>query len=291
MKAILKWALPVLVMATIALVVSGVLSTEMALTVGIVLEVSIAVIVVYYVVIAARRYRKDRTAGLEAGSALENGLETFMPRQVARVAALEPRLWYLLVRWLFRRRELRAGEYGYNKRSMMGMLVALVAVSSPVELLLAELLIPWPVVKWGLGIAGVYGVLWLAGVVVSLRVLPHRLERYGLRINYGLLAEGYVPYDNMMAVETAHIKLPQGAGEGLVVPKGTGTAYISVGGRADVTIRLREPMCLKRLLSDTPPVHTIYLAADNPTEMAETLREKIGEIKASESVALSAMSV
>ncbi|MGA7732467.1 MAG: hypothetical protein WCD37_14505, partial [Chloroflexia bacterium] len=276
MKRLLKWALPVLVIANVALLASGVLDARAALAVGFALEAAIAVIVVYNLMVGVRRYRRDRAAGLDVERALEEGLEVFVPRRVARLVALEPRLWYYLARWLFRRRDLREGEYGYNKRSMMGALVAMLVVSAPVELLLAELLIPWPVVKWVVGIAAVYGALWLAGVVVSMRVLPHRLEGDGLRINYGVLASGFVAYENIEAVESGRFRLPEGAGEGLVVPRGREVAYIGAGGRADVAIRLREPVRLKRLVTDTGPVRTIYLAADDGAGLAEALRERIG---------------
>jgi hypothetical protein len=278
MKRLLKWALPVLVIANVALLVSGVLDAQVALVMGFALEAAIAAIVVYNVTRAVRRFRRDRAAELDVERALEEGLEVFVPRRVARLVALEPRLWYYLARWLFRRRELREGEYGYNKRSMIGALVAIVVVSAPVELLLAELLIPWPVVKWVVGSAAVYGALWLAGVVVSMRVLPHRLEGDGLRINYGLLASGFVAYEYIEAVEAGRFRLPGGASEGLVVPKGGEVAYVGAGGRADVMLRLREPVRLKRLVSDTGPVRTIYLAADDRAGLVEALRERSGSV-------------
>ena len=275
----LKWALPVLVALDVALLASGVLDARTALVVGLGLEAAILGVVGYNLVVAFMRYGRDRAAGVGAERALEAGLEVFMPRRAARLLALEPRLWYLLGKWLFRRRNLREGEYGYNKRSMMGALVAIVVVSAPVELLLAELLVPWPPVKWALGIAAVYGALWLVGLVVSMRVLPHRLERDGLRVQYGLLASGYILYENIEAVETGRVKLPGGASEGLIVPKGKEVAYIGVGGRADVTLRLREPVRLQRLVSETEPVRTIHLAADDPVGLGEALRERVGRFQ------------
>lgn len=288
MQRYLKYALLALLVGNIALAWSGVIDMQAGLAIGLLLELLLLCLAISGLVMAVRTYRRDRSAGLDVAQAVENGLAILLPRRVARLIALEPRILYYVARWLFRRRDLAEGEYTYNKGSIMSAFVAMLVVTTPAELLLAELLLPWPIVKWILGIAALYGLLWIAGLAVSLRVLPHRLESRGLRLHYGLLASGFVPYSAIASVETGNVKLklPQGAGEGLYVPKGSPVAYLAVGNKANITLHLREPITLMRVLSSTPPVTKIVLAADNPAALAGALKERLNAMPAEESMLL-----
>jgi hypothetical protein len=129
-----------------------------------------------------RRYRRDRAAGLDIETAVEDGIAVIFPRSVARLVALEPRIWIALFKWAFRRRPLAPNEFSYHKRSAMGAFLALVLLTLPVELLLYEILIPWPVVRWLLLVVSVYAVFWMLGLFASLRVLPYRLDAGGLKV-------------------------------------------------------------------------------------------------------------
>jgi len=66
-----------------------------------------------------------------------------LPRSVAWLIALEPQIYAALWQWIFRRRPPRADEFSYRKRSWLGVALAMLLVTTPVELLLPELLVPW----------------------------------------------------------------------------------------------------------------------------------------------------
>lgn len=278
MQRYLKYALLALLVGNIALAWSGVIDMQAGLAIGLLLEAFLFCLALSGMLMAFRSYRRDRAGGLDVTQAVENGLAILLPRRLARLLALEPRILYYVARWLFRRRDLAEGEYTYNKSSIMSAFVAMLVVTTPAELLLAELLLPWPIVRWIIGIAAVYGLLWIAGLAVSLRVLPHRLESRGLSLHYGLLASGFVPYNLIASVETGNVKLPQGAGEGLYVPKAGRVAYLAVGNKANITLHLREPITLMRVFSPTQPVTKIVLAADNPIALSGALQERLNAL-------------
>jgi hypothetical protein len=275
MERALKWALPALIIANIALVWSGVLEAGAALIVAIALELSVFLVASRQVLAAIRNYRRDRAAGLEIERALEDGLTVIFPRRVARLVALEPRVWYYLARWLFRRRPLQPNEFSYNRRSPLGTLLVVLFISAPVEIFIVELLVPWTIVRWALAILAIYSLLWVAAFAVAMRVLPHRLEADGLRLRYGFMAEGFVPYSSIESVEHRRTKLPEKAGEGLYVPKTGAVGYLPIGGRADVTIRLNDPVSLQGLLTVAPPVLVIHFGTDAPDRLAAALRERL----------------
>ena len=75
----------------------------------------------------------------------------------------------------------------------MGLIIVMVAFTTPVELLVLELRAPRVWLRISLLALGHYALLWIFGFYASLVTLPHRLEEKGLRLRYDALAEGFVP--------------------------------------------------------------------------------------------------
>ena len=275
MKRMLKWLLPALVVAEIALVWGHVLDAGTALLVGGGIELLLLLVVAGEIGLMVRDYRRNRAAGLNVEAAVVEGLSVLLPRPLARFVALEPRVWICLYRWAFRRRPLPAAAFRYNKRSMMGTMLAFAVMVVPVETLAYEFLIPWPLVRWILFLATVYMTLWVVGLYASLQVLPYRLEADGIRLHYGLLAEGCVPYAQIADVIVERAKAPGGQ-EGLRTVPQRGAAYLAAGGRTDLTLRLHEPVVLQGMIKEAAPARVLYLAADDPVGLAAALRERAG---------------
>ena len=204
MKRALKILVPLVVLTEVILVWSGVMDLGDAVLVVAGLEALIFLVGFGGLVLVVRRYRKERKAGLEPWRALEDGLSLVLPRTVARLILHEPRLFASLFRWTFRRVRYSDHEFAYHKRTLLRAIVPVVIVTSPLELLvvhlLAQALSPWSWLKWALLALGVYAVLWLLGLYASLVALPQRLEGEGLRLRHGVLAEGFVPYEEIETV-------------------------------------------------------------------------------------------
>lgn len=273
MERLLRWALPVLLLGNLALVGSGVLEAQTALVAGVVAEGLLLVIGGRQIWVAVRRYRQDRAAGLDLEAALEEGMAVFLPRPAARLAALEPRLWVTLVRWLLRR-PVGPDTFPYAKRSILGSFLLAVIFSAPVEIFIFELLIPWPLVRLLLLILALYSTLWVIGLYAGMKMDPHRLDAGGLRFYLGLQAGGAVPYAQIAAVEAVRRKSPGGK-DGLLTAPAEGAAYLAVGGRTDVTLRLHTPTVVAGLLRPTPPVTTVHLAADDGPALAQALQDRL----------------
>jgi hypothetical protein len=275
MKGMLKWFLPALIVAEIALVWGHVLAAGTALLVGGAVEGLLLLVVAGQITLAVRDYRHNREAGLNVEAAIVEGLSVLLPRPVARFVALEPRIWICLYRWAVRRRPLAGDEFHYSKRSMMGTMLAFVVMVMPVETLAYEFLIPWAWLRWVLFFATIYMTLWVVGLYASLQVLPYRLEAGGLRLHYGLLADGFVPYAQIADVVAERAKAPEGQ-EGLRAQPARDAVYLAAGGRTDLTLRLREPVVLQGMIKAAAPARVLYLAADDPARLAAALRDRAG---------------
>jgi hypothetical protein len=155
--------------------------------------------------------------------------------------------------------------------------VIVALLTAPVEVLFFELVIPWPWLRLLLLVVAVYSFIWLLGLYASLVVLPHRLEPSALRLRYGALAEGRIPYTAIATAERARRSAPGGRDGARVADEGGARAlYLGVGGRTDLTLRLREPQTFSGLRGPTPPVETVHLATDDPDRLARALAERIG---------------
>ncbi|MDQ2806207.1 MAG: hypothetical protein M3Z04_04695 [Chloroflexota bacterium] len=269
----LKWLFPLVLITDIVLVWAQVLDTRTALIVGGTLEVLAFLLGLRAVGAALLAYRRNRAAGLHMEAALEDGLTILFPRKIARLVAMEPRIYVCLYRFL-RRSPPAADEFAYYRRSMMGAVVALIFLTAPFEVLAYELLIPWAGVRWALLALTLYSMLWLLGFYASLRTLPYRLAADGLQLHYGLVAEGTVPYAALADATLERRKAPQGR-EGLQTSR-DGALYLAIGGRTDLTLRLHTPVIIQGLFQPQPPATVLHLAADDPAALVAALRARAG---------------
>lgn len=94
MKHAFKWATLLLILVEAALVRFNLLDIRTAIGIVIGVELLLLLVALRQVFVAVRTYRRDRSSGLDAGTALENGLEVFLPAKVARILASELKLWF-----------------------------------------------------------------------------------------------------------------------------------------------------------------------------------------------------
>ena len=278
MKHASKLVLPALVAAEVVLVWSGVMDLRDAVIVVAGLEALLLVVGAGNLLLIVRRYRRGRQEGLDGWAALEDGLALVLPRKVARLAVKEPKLLVSLFRWAFGRVRLADDEFAYHARSIMRALLPMVILTSPIELLvvhlLAQALSPWGWVKWALLVLGVYAILWLLGLYASLVALPHRLEEEGLRLRHGVFAEGFVSYEEIEEAERVGRRAPA-FGDGLSHVPEEDALYVAVGGKTDVTLRLRAPLSVGGFLKESAPTRIVHLAADDPERLVRQLRRRV----------------
>ena len=276
MRRVWKWLLLVLVITEAVLVGTGLLDIRAAIGVVVAIEVLLFIVAGRQVIVAMRQFRRQREAGLDVWTALEDGLEVFLPRRVARVAALEPRLWFCLWRWAFRRVRIGANDFPYHRRSFLGYFLILILFTTPAETFLLQLLIPWSWLRWLLLVATVYTLFWIFGLYASLVALPHRLDGRSIRLFCGILAQAQIEYGNIASVVFNRCRWP-GHQDGLHLASDKGSAYLAVGGETDITIRLQKAQTLFGWLGPTLPVTTVHLAADEPQRLVSELIERMRE--------------
>ncbi len=269
----LKWLLPLLIVAEIALAVGGVVRPQVAAGIAVGVEGALLLVGGWQIARAVRRFRRDRAAGLEVWAALEEGAAVLVPRKVARLLVLELQLWACLLLWLFRRRRPTANDFSYHKNSIFGVLLIACFFSAPVEILLFELLIPWHWLRLTLLIASIYTLFWVLGYYAALVVRPHWLEGEVLRLRLGLLVDERLPYAAIAsATREQHVVKKR---QGLSLSADRTTAFLSMDGKTDVTLHLVAPQRLRGFPDVPATVTTFCVAVDDAKRFVEALRGQI----------------
>src|SRR5579885_468124 len=268
-----KWLVPLLIAVEIGLALGGLVRPQAAAGFALGVESSLLLVGGWQIARAVRRYQQDRTAGLEVWAALEESLVVFVPRKVARLLVLELQLWDCLLLWIFRRRRPTASDFSYHKNSIFGVMLIACFLSAPIEILLFELLIPWPWLRLTLLIASLYTLFWVLGYYAALVVRPHRLEDEHLRLRSGLFVDERLPYVALdrVAREQRTVKKRQG----LSLSADQTTAFLSMDGKTDVTLHLVTPQRLRGASSVPATVTTFCVAVDDSKRFVEALRQNM----------------
>jgi hypothetical protein len=195
-----------------------------------------------------------------------------MMRVLRRAAQLEATMWRSLFRWVLRRprtTEPGARTFGYS-RTVAPVLFAFIAVSA-VELPILHFLLPWPPVRFVADIISVYGLLWMFGLLASLRVNPHIVAASGLRLRGGGGSlDVTIPWEYVASVRATNRSLP---GKDTQV----NGAVLSIGvlKQTSVDVTFRQPTILELPKGDTEPVTELRFAADDPGALVAAAREHL----------------
>jgi hypothetical protein len=177
------------------------------------------------------------------------------------VLRYEMRLWAALFRWVFRRPErVPAGSVAFaNAGSASTLLTAFIVVSA-IEIPVLHLLLPWTVARIISWIVGVYGLLWMIGLMATMRVYPHLVGESGVRIRKSIAVDLTVPWGNIRDLRSRGRSLPPG---GRTQFEDGVLAYGMAGGTT-VDLVLVEPITLPEKKTRGEPVKEIRFHADHP---------------------------
>ncbi|HWM09916.1 MAG TPA: hypothetical protein VNO82_11245 [Solirubrobacteraceae bacterium] len=189
-------------------------------------------------------------------------------RVVRWLVVSEIGVWRSLFLWITRRvpgMGPRAQAFSYS-RQIAPILWAFIFVSL-IELPVVHLLIPWDGVRLVVLIVSVWGLLWMVGMLASMKVFLHLLDEHGLRIRYGWGVDIRVPRE---AIETVRAKRGSARTKQTVGVEGT-VADVAVMNQTRVEVVLREPTTIA--LPDGPRELTaLHFYADDARAVVEAAR-------------------
>ncbi|WP_448627451.1 hypothetical protein [Geodermatophilus sp. URMC 64] len=194
---------------------------------------------------------------------------------VRRLLAYELGMWRSLYRWVLRRPVAPDGEaFGYAG-VVTPVIWAFIGVSA-IEVPAVHLLLPWDAVRRVALVLGVYGLLWMVGMLAALKVHPHVLDAGGLRVRNGLSLDVTVPWEQIASVRYRMRSL-EGMRNVQVHDDGPGRALsVGVGSQTNVDVVLREPVVLPVRRTAGQPVGELRIYADDARGLVARLRQGPG---------------
>nr|ADK54920.1 hypothetical protein [uncultured soil bacterium] len=271
---LLKWFAAAVIAVEVLLVATGVLDLGKAVAIAVGLEMLCAALALALAVTARLIYRRLRREGVGPWDAFLQAAGTVLPRPL--VTLLRHEVGSLLsIGLLIRGRkdvppDATVIPSGTAHRSFLIVMLVLI----PVEIIVVELIVPWPWLRAVLLILAAYSALWLFGFYAGLRTRPHYVDSHQLMVRMGHLAavsvdvsavrdirrQGHDKYKGLVTVTDDYVALPGMSGTGLTVSLQPDTP-VRVQGRT------------------TAPAEELRFDADDLDAAIASVRERVEALK------------
>lgn len=269
--------LPALIAVELTLLVVG--RTSRGAMLRLLLAVEVALVATTIAVVWLRG-RRQTVAAREWDERFEQTLGGFVAPALARVLAAELAIVGAALSAPFARKQATTattGEYGYMRGSPLNWMPIFVVLAMPADLMLVQALIParlaW--LRWLLDGSGLYALVWIVGMGVTMRRRPHRLRDGQLELRRGVLRRARVPVGAIAAVEIVAPIDSRGALRRL-----GSDAWFAWPRQPLLEVRLRAPVAVQRALGGDGVTARLLIAADEPESLRRALLAAVAEAAA-----------
>ena len=167
-----------------------------------VIELGVLGFIIYKLNSAIKLFKANKTEGADFYSILKKTCKDNLPNGIASLAVTEISvIYYGLIYW--KKRELEANEFSYNKNSgTVGLFVVFIIIIAAETIgLHAWISKSYPVIAWILTILSIYTGFQILGFVKSIIKRPISIENKTLYLRYGIMKEAVIPLYEIDAVE------------------------------------------------------------------------------------------
>ncbi|MEU2702582.1 MULTISPECIES: PH domain-containing protein [Micromonospora] len=200
-------------------------------------------------------------------------------RLARRAVAYEWGMWRSLTRWILRRPypvAPGAGTYAYvgGVQPILLAFIALSTIEIPILDVILRHTVDQPTVRHAAIALGVWGVLWMIGLLAALRIHPHVVDDAGLRVRNGTSVDVTIPWSAVARVAVRRRSLPSSRAVQYDADD-PAVLNLGVGSQTAVDVVLRESLSVRLPNGPSKPVREIRLYADDPTALAEHARRHL----------------
>ena len=203
------------------------------------------------------------------------------PRRLLALAwealLLELALYRSLARWVTRRPDIPAGATSIGYAQLVGPVLWLWIFGSTVEVVVVEVVLQNIEAGWAeairlpLLVVGIWGVLWMIGMLAAYRVRPHLLIDDHMRIRNGARTWVDVPLDSVASMRTTEHELP---GITKALHHKDRLLLIGVSSRTNIELTLTGPIVLSTYKGGMT-TDTVGLWVDDPRTLTGQLKTRI----------------
>ena len=196
-----------------------------------------------------------------------------LPALAWEALLLELALYRSLARWVARRPDVPAGATPIGYAQLVGLMLWLWIFGSATEVVVLEVVLRQVETSWAeaihlpLLVIGIWGVLWMLGMMAAYRVRPHLLTEDRLRIRNSARTWVDLPLDAIAATLTIEHELP---GIVMAVHHKDGLLHVGVSSRTNLELVLTRPTVLRTSKGEMT-ADRVGLWVDEPHDMAQQL--------------------
>ncbi|MFC4019260.1 hypothetical protein ACFOW4_15110 [Micromonospora sp. GCM10011542] len=194
-----------------------------------------------------------------------------------RAAATESAMWRSLYVWARRRPlPLAPGDDPFSYlgvvKPILGIFIGLSAVEIPIFDLIVTNVVPWRPARWIVLVLGIWGLLWMVGLLASMKVHPHVVGDTGIRVRLSAGIDLRVPWQDIEAISKRHRSLPSSRSVQIEEEGERRVLHVVVGSQTSVDVRLRRPTIFDLPQGPTEPIDELRLYADDPDGFLRSAR-------------------
>lgn len=184
---------------------------------------------------------------------------------------LELGSYLAIYRFVCRRPRVPAGATGFSHHQpVLAILLAFIVLSS-VELVVVDLLVRrWEPVRIPLLVVGIWGVVWMLGLLCALLTRPHAVGPDGLRVRSGSEIDIPLRWDVVSWVRRRKHTVQGRQPQVMLDDRGNAALYLRVQHETNIEIALTEPVRV-RLPQGGETVTRIALYADDPQALLDAV--------------------
>jgi hypothetical protein len=193
---------------------------------------------------------------------------------LCKLVVYEIGMWRSLFRMIARRPAVAPGARGFGYATAVVPILWAFIVLSAIEIPVFHLLIPWPTVQAIGLVLGAYGLLWMIGLLASLKVHPHVVEEAGLRIRYSSTVDIPIPWADIVEIRGKTRTLEKSRTAQVEETADGRLLSIAISSQTNVELDLREPLVVQLFRGPTEPIDELRFFVDDPKAFLAQVRQR-----------------
>lgn len=197
-------------------------------------------------------------------------------RLLRRALMMELHGYQSIYRFVFRRPRVPTGAaaFGYHQ-PVLAILIVFVVISA-VELVVVDIIVrPWPVVRVSFIVLGLWGLVFMLGLLFGILTRPHSVGPDGIRVRSGTEIDIALPWTVVYSVARRRLTVQDRQPKLSTDDNGEVTLHLRIQHETNLELRLEQPTDV-RLPHGTETVSKINLYADDPKGFLAEVRRHIG---------------
>lgn len=198
----------------------------------------------------------------------------------ARGAGIEKIIYAAIGRAIARRPWKARDAHGFYYHSQSLTVLFIFIVLSAVEIVIIDLIVhQWLWLRIPLLIIGIWGLVWMTGLLCAHFMRPHTVGSEGIRIRDGLDMDAHVTWDDVYSV-ALHNRTYEPKTPSIIDDQDGRSLVMNITDHTNIEIVLERPTAIT--LPGLPPkggeqvVDRVYLWTDQPKEFLAAVSEHIG---------------